>query len=250
MAGYSVRVIHRADTAGVPVRWANTWEVSVELGGVTLDYQALATGFRDFHLTVLRSNYFVESVVVSSLAEDGQPYNPESFGVLEVNQRGNREDGVTGGSAALPLTTCMLVKKQVAQGRSGNLLLRGVLGEEDISSDPTTGAITLVSATSYQTIISNAFNALDAVVQAVGDIALIGPGTIATNRVVTSLFVKGITVKKLNNKYFNRGSRGPLGAVERAFGGILSNAGEGANLIIQAFNALPEVPDLPLLPGA
>lgn len=219
------RVVMRADTAAGPVRWANTWEFDSSglTGGLLVDAPSVATAMVTFHQTMLLSNFYVESVTVSTAAEDGQPYNPDTFYSLTAMVRGTL--GTLGGEVdVLPLVNCLHLKKAVNGGREGNLLLRGFLTEADIQSDPLTGAITLVAASGIPAHADAAWTEFLGLCESAGAKPALFKsvaGNVSQVRLVEGLLVKGVTAKKVNNKYFDKGGS-TLGGV---FEGLVQQYG-------------------------
>lgn len=203
---FSVRVIMKQD-AVIPVRWANTHELSTNVGGITFGgWEAFAEAVRDFHRFLLVPDYKVERVIISTLAEDGAPYNPSNLAVFEYNVAGLRTSGGT--SDVYDLRTVLHLKRDVDFGREGNLLLRGFLKESDVTT--VGGTTRLNDIPAVQLEVDAAIN--DTTMQnyigaGAGDIQLymITTGLVNnTERAVNGFTVHGITSKKLNNKYFNR----------------------------------------------
>lgn len=214
---FGARIIYLAETAGGPVRWANTYEfASVDEGGPdAVGVQAILDGLVLYAQGLLRANFLVERIDLSSIAEDGKPYDTTTFLSRTVMVRG----AVLASETLLPLFNCLLVKKSVEEGREGSLLLRGLLTEEDIVSDPLTGAVSLVSRETLDNLVVLAYNdlydacagiAIPSLVTAVG-------GVVSNSRAITRLFVKGVTAKKLNNKYFDRKSSFLGGQAQQLF---------------------------------
>lgn len=207
----STRAIFAAQTAGTWLRWASTLEWTT-VGDAPLD-TAAQDGFVDaltaFYRSTLLVPFFVERVDVSTAAADGQPYAPETFLSRSVMLRGQR-----GASEAatiddvLPITNCLLVKKVVNAGREGSMLLRGCLREVDVKSDPLTGAIDLTDRITLMGQISNAWSALVTATASWVAPALVRvyPDNTFETRPVVGVLLKGVTSKKLNNKYFDRRS--------------------------------------------
>lgn len=226
---FTARAVMRGETAGTPVRWANTHEFRAAglTGGLFIDAGLVADAVAAFHRALLLTNFYVESVTVSSYAEDGAPYNPDTFLSRTVMERGLYGGQITAEAptTVLPITNTLIVKRQVDAGREGTLLLRGMLSEQDIQSDPLTGAITLVNAAPLQEVVSNAYSALLTGLNRAADMVLAsGSGLSINTRNVSGLLVKGVGNKKLNNKYFNRGASPAEGIYEQ----LVAQYGPGA----------------------
>jgi len=200
---FSARVIFRAPGI-VDARWAVTHEFSSNTGG-TEDgsFRDFADSLSTFHRAMLMPAFFVERVVLSTLAEDSAPYDPTTLAVFEYDLPGTRD--ATGD--ILPLANVVLVKRVVPSGRLGNMLLRGFLTEEDVSSPGGIPQITSVS--SVQIELEDVVNVQLAPYLAADatdlQLYMITTGIIDnTERAISRYQVKGLTNKKLNNKYFDR----------------------------------------------
>jgi hypothetical protein len=200
---FSARVIFRAPGI-VDQRWAVTHEFSSNVGA-TEDgsFRDFADSLAVFHLNLLMPAFFVERVVLSTLAADSAPYDPTTLAVYEYNTAGQRSaDG-----DIIPLANVVLVKRLVPNGRLGSMLLRGMLTEADISSPGGVPQITSISA--MQVEVSDVVDAQLApyLSAAATDLQLymITLGLLDnTERAISGYLVKSLTNKKLNNKYFDR----------------------------------------------
>jgi hypothetical protein len=221
----SARVTMLAETAGVPVRWHNTHELDTAgiTGGLLVNEEMLANALVAFHRGMLLPNFYVESVTLSSYAADSEPYNPDNLFARTVMGRGTYGGQQAGSDAVLPLQTCLHIKRAVGTGREGNLLLRGVLTEADITSDPLTGAIHLTGKTAIETALGEKWTALKTSLTGAGaDMALLSGTDGAVSRPVLALLVKGVTSKQLRNKRGTAGSQGALGGL---FDGLVDQYG-------------------------
>jgi hypothetical protein len=203
---FTARVIMQLPGA-VPLRWANTYELSTNVGSDFTAWQPFADALANFHLAMLQSPFLVESVVISTLVADSAPYNPSNLAVFDYAQHGQRAN--VSGDNIYALNNCLLVKRLVPVGRHGNLLLRGFLTEADVTS--TGGIVELTSISGCESIMQDALSAsgLSGYYGTAAEniqLYMITAGLIDNvERVITDFRVKGLTSKKLNNKYFNRG---------------------------------------------
>lgn len=200
---FSARVIYRAD-AIQPQRWAVTHEFSSN-AGATEDgsFRDFADSLKAFHQVLLHPAFFIERVVLSTLAEDGAPYDPTTLAVFEYNENGTR----TVAGDISPLWNVLLIKRIVPTGRLGNMMLRGMLTENDLVS--VGGVPSVGSVSSLQTEVNAAVsdNLASYLADAATDLQLymITPGLIDdVERPISAYTVKGLSYKKLNNKYFDR----------------------------------------------
>ena len=225
----SVQVIYRSDSAVGPLYWANRYEAFSDEG---IDSQQLAAAYEAFALPLLNSTYWVDHIVVGTLAQDGQPYSVDVLGVWPVNKRGLRE--VEYGSMLLPLNNVLLLKKYVPSGRLGSIMLRGYLTEADIGSDGN-GGVSLVNPTAVQAAVDAAFANLDT---ATAPMAMIsGPMTLTVVRPVTKLIVSRISSKSLRTKRKSR-------LVQNAVQGLSQRLSDG---IVTAEELVPVVADIATL---
>lgn len=203
--GISVRVIKSFNT----FKWANTYEFQYIDDQPLVDpaqlFQNVGSVLATRESALLLDLYRVERIVFSTVERDGVPYNPLTFVVLDFNLQGQRPIPIA--QRPLPLTTCMLVKKRVDFGRQGNILYRGCLHTGDGSMDSegfvlNNGRVTTVNL-ELNTMLDDLKNNYSL------QMALITVNTanqITDARPVNELLVRPVTtIKKLNNKYFDKG---------------------------------------------
>lgn len=192
IGGVGVEVVYRTDSATGSSFWANRYEVFLD---EAFDSQVIGAAFEDFSLPLLNSNFWLDHVTVSTLAQDSQPYDVDTLGVWPVNKRGLRLIGI--GEKVLPLTNVLLIKKYVTSGRLGNIMLRGYLTEDDIASDGN-GGVSLQNIGALQTSVDNAYAAL---VTSIGGMHMLHEqGAATVVRPVGSLIVAKVTTKSLRTK--------------------------------------------------
>lgn len=201
----SVRVISALPSAN-PLRWANTYEVQRRnlLAVLTeADLITLATLFQTAHRAHMTDVAMVERVVVSTYVPDGGVYSPVTFATFPFDSFGV----VSNSTTLLPLSNVLFVERKTALGRAGRMFVRGVLGEANITSSGGMADLTAPDRTAWNSSLNLAFVELLPggaspwkLVMASG-LALGLPTSV---RDVTALHVRGITAKKLNNKYFDR----------------------------------------------
>ena len=127
------------------------------------------------------------------------------------------------------------------------MVLRGYLTEQEIESDPLTGTVTLVNRSGANTQIQAWYATFAAAATAAGAEMVLRSGSgLSTNvRPVTGLMLKGISNKKLNNKYFNRAAAGSNVGL---FDGLVEQYGPAVvgqiiNYLVESGGGVP-----PLLP--
>lgn len=185
-----VTVVYRTDTAKGGAYWSNRYEIMAD---VATDGGVIGSAFAEYSKSLLLHNFWVDHVVVSTLAPDSEPYDPDVLTVWPVNERGNI--GAAASLEALPLTTVLHLSKFVSSGRLGRIFLRGYLQEGDITSD-LNGGVSLANPGNIQITVTNAYSALTtALGMPMSMISTVGG--IGVNRVVGSLVVKGIAHKSL-----------------------------------------------------
>lgn len=240
-----VEVVYGVDTAVGRQYWANRYELNVP-GSDGVDAEDIADAFATSLRPILLQNFYLDHVVVSTWAADGQPYDPLTFFTKPYNQRGTRGNDLS--TTVLPINNVVHVRKLTTAGRTGNVFIRGYLQEEDISSD-VSGAVTLSDVSKAQ--VANALNDLVTNLPQGCEIVMIGPvGGVQVIRPVTGFSVAKLGSHNLRTK---RKSRLVNNAVE-SMSGLLADGGitideipafvEAAAAVVRALGT--ELP--PLLP--
>lgn len=239
----TVQVWFRADSAKGPQYWRNTWEIDLGIGGFWANnLETVAQAFATFHKTFLLPVFTIDHVVVSTIAADGEPYNPDTFSVTPINQAGTRT--LPSGEHALPLVNVLHVRKTVVRGRPGRLMLRGALGTSDIVSD-ISGVTKLADPAGLESGIDGKFGELLTNLGAVVP-ALVGSGLAANPRPVVSLNIAGLSYNPARRAVKPKVPPTSPFSQMAQFLGDLQGVAEVMNPIITAYNALP-LPDVPLL---
>lgn len=201
------RLVGRQD-----LEWANSYELRATASnadgpGALNDAVAALVGWeKNIHL----SDVEYDRAVVSTYVPDGQPYDPTAFlSVPIVSTNGSRS---LGGSQALPLQMCLLIRKQVAYGRNGRNLYRRCLIETEVaafSGDPVLeGAAQAALQERVNDLVGDGdiFQTLGLagfeLVMASG----VGVGVPTSVRKVSALVVAGVSIKPYNNRYYDRRS--------------------------------------------
>ena len=193
----TVRIYKRKNTNPSFV-WANTYEMTQTApGSSAADFTDLANALAsaEAQLHFISTEYL--RAVVSTEVEDGKPYNPLSFIAVPLGQLGQVDET---GVQVEPLHMCLRVAFGTEFGRQGFRLYRNCLSEADVTSP---GGVPIIQFgalsdrfTAFQTamapfIMDNPQN----------NLVLASDGNI---RSVTSVSVAGVTVKKMNNRYFDQ----------------------------------------------
>jgi len=191
---FTVRIYKRLEGQ----EWANSYEVQATDGSSD---PAVAIGNlrnwlvgleRSIHLT----DVFFDRITISTYQPDSQPYDPTRFTSYPIFQQGQRARS----GDALTLAICLFVRREVSFGRSGKLLYRGVLQENDVAGYRS--ALLTASITSLQNALNTAWGARPSFWRLV---MASGAPTPQDVREVVNLGVSAFTVvKKLDNRYFDR----------------------------------------------
>jgi hypothetical protein len=191
---FTVRIYKRLEGQ----EWANSYEVQAAVASsdptiMIGNLQNWLIGLeRSIHLT----DVFFDRITVSTYQPDSQPYDPTRFVSLPIFQQGQRARS----GDALTLAICLFVRREVRFGRSGKLLYRGVLQEADVAGYRS--ALMTQSINSLQNAINTAWSARPASWRLV---MASGTPTPTDVREVVNLGVSAFTtVKKLDNRYFDR----------------------------------------------
>lgn len=195
------------------VLWANSYElfaVSGNTDGATAAKQAatsIAIWESQFHLTDVQ----FDRAVFSTLAEDGEPYQPANFAVSSLAEVvGKRTSAATDPQ---PLQVCLKVRRDVDYGRVGHALYRRVLNENDVQSPSGTPALAPTSRTALNAVIKGPWDGeaespgiVELLREVYGlDLVMVGePGSAPNVRVVNFFEADGVTIKKFNNAFYNR----------------------------------------------
>lgn len=250
----SVQVICSSDSAKGKLEWRQSLELDAPAGGIGVTFDLVGQAIGDAWVSILRREFTVERVVIGTLAEDGKPYNPDTFAVVPIGLRGTRGASTSEVGNVLPLSTVLHVQKVVSTGRLGAMLIRGMLSEADISSDAN-GGVFLTNPSGIQTEIDGMFSAIVTGLAGAATISLIsGTGLVLNSREVTGLRVKGVSSKGIRN---NR-KPAPVAAAAREARSLLSDGGITVDelprfieLVRTVFAFAGEaLPALPLLPTA
>lgn len=193
---FTVRVIQSANNGSV--KWANTLEYTATSDVSTGTAFAIAEEIKNAFTSILINQFAVEKVVISTWVPDGQPYNPDSFIVFPFNVNGTRSRFP---GDVVDLAICLRLDKRAISGRSGRILLRGVLHEgmlETVGGRFNFRQPGGLDADDFSNAMNN-FAQLVTVQSA--DMSLVSS---QGSRPVSQITIAGVTIKKLNNKYFNR----------------------------------------------
>lgn len=182
--------------------WYNTYEARFFGSPATEALDQLATGICLYEQTMLLNVFKIDSVTISTWAEDSHPYNPASFVTQPKNLAGERPVGI--GTPA-PLRDCLFIRRVTESGRIGRLFLRGVLLRGDLTTS--SGENALTSQEDMDSLHDSALaNGELASFFITGEqllkLCLIGASQVT--REYENMLVGGYADVKLNHKYFDR----------------------------------------------
>lgn len=201
---FGLRVIFKLD-GPIPLRWAVTHEFSTNIGGSSSNIDDFATSMMGFHQKLLLEPYEIEKAVVSTLAADGSPYNPETFKVYDGLGFGTKDPD---GADVYDLNNVLVCTRAVEFGRQGHMFLRGFLTEAEVTS--VGGRVALLSQTNTDSVVQAAYTSsgIDSFVAGgATDVQLymITLGLVDNSeRAIQGFKAIRLGQKKLNNKWFNR----------------------------------------------
>jgi hypothetical protein len=180
------------------LEWANTYELRQPTGGTTAaGYTQLAQTFAAIEATLHFASTQYTRAVISTWVPDGQPYNPLSFITVPLTTLGAIDET---GIQVQPLQICLRIAYHAEFGRQGFRLYRNALSEADVISPA--GEPTI----DFGTVGTRVGNFQDDLTDYIGTnkpfyLVLASASNIRT---VTNVSTAGVTVKKLNNRYFDR----------------------------------------------
>jgi hypothetical protein len=191
---FTVRIYKRLEGQ----EWANSYEVQAtdNSSDPTISIGNLRNWLVGLERAIHLAEVFFDRITISTYQPDSQPYDPTrfvSFPIFLPGQRARSGD-------ALTLAICLFVRRETNFGRSGKLLYRGVLQEGDVAGYRS--ALLTASITTLQNAINTAWSARPAFWRLV---LASGTPTPTDVREVVNLGVSAFTtVKKLDNRYFDR----------------------------------------------
>lgn len=203
---FSVRTFKRVGN----LVWANTYELVYDSAtppqSPSSYLEAIGGIIADAEVAIHNQFVTLDRVVISSIERDSTPYNPYTFVVIPKNLTCT---GSTGTRTPLPLTICVLVKKKVLFGRSGNILYRGALVTDSGVMTQEGFKIGLGDKSRIETSLNSMLTNLEAFDTALALVKLSDTGAVEDVRKVTEVEVRELTTsKKLYNRYYDVASNG------------------------------------------
>lgn len=208
----TVTTFKRLSTAPDKV-WHNTYEVAVTEAGSAIDVRLPSLGvlFAAFEEPIHLPDVEFVRTVVSTYVPDGEPYNPATFAsYTNVGLVGVRDEEVA--ADRLPLEMCLRCTRNVNFGRRGMLLYRRALVKADVESIAGKPALSGAALEYFENAIERNFNFggtsanLETHLDELGLnlVMAAGPEGDTNLRSVTAISPEGVSVKKMNNRYFDR----------------------------------------------
>lgn len=192
-----IRKVHnlRPDLA-----WYNTYEFRNQTATNLADLITACNNIVSFERQLHRTSTQYVSYTLSTWEQDGQPYNPDTFVTQPLAVSGT----ISALDQAMPLHICWRVAWVPQTGRNGFRLYRNCLSESDVDSGA--GFPTLANVVGMEGRLQDAVDG-----GPIGDYFSAGSDLIqfmmesASNaREINAVTSAGVTVKKLNNRYFDR----------------------------------------------
>jgi hypothetical protein len=224
--------------------WFNTWGLEGPDTPDTDAFALLAGQLVTFHRGILFSYYKVDRVVISTAEQDSKPYNPATFFTFPVAQPGLE----TPSGTVLPLTNVIDVRKVAPSGRNGHLFLRGGLSTDNVDSPG--GVPQLSDPSALETAFVTAYGAMSTAVSATWTFGIITKtGSSMSFRPVSTLSGPVLTSSSAHRprKAFVSPAD-PVAQMAKIFEDAKTPA-TIVNTVIDLFNLIPALPDVPLLPG-
>lgn len=197
------------------VRPSDEWTCNIEMdydgaidaAEVEIAALSMAAGLADILLT----NVVIDRIVASTWLEDSAPYNPSSLRVIPIGINGTKDFLLT---KPVDDDLVLFIRKTVSTGRSGKILLRGVLTTAEINVN--SGSWYIVGSAlsdiedlvgSFFTNLSTQFNVIligrsllsityPACAEGVKQVPIRNYTTIPVTRFVSGLVVVGITERQ------------------------------------------------------
>lgn len=243
MAYFDVKVVYGVNAPLGRQEWNANWQIEASGATGVEDFTTIAEAFASFHRGLLFSYYDVDRVVISTVEADSKPYDPSAVFSLPVAMPGLE----TPTGVAFPLTDVIHVRKLCGFGRNGHLFLRGGLATDNVTSS--SGVPRLVSPSAINTALITAFGVLTSAIEGLATVVMVNKtGSVYTSRQVYTL--TGAVLSASSTHRPRKPSISPASPFAK-MGKLLTDAKAGADVvngIIEVFNALPVIPDVPLLP--
>lgn len=196
----TARVI-KSHTLNPSLKWANTYEVRLSDFASTAEAVSVLSTILTFEQKIHNELTLIEYGTISTWVADSEPYDANEFVRLNANVLGQRLLGV---QQPEDLRVCLRMSVGAATGRTGYRLYRNVLFRGEIHAPA--GIDTFVDSGAVSSFLAGAVSdsLFSDLVNSEASIPHLVLHSATSSRAVGSLGVAGITVKALNNKYFDR----------------------------------------------
>lgn len=189
--------------------WANTYQINSDVPLVDPSWQTMVEAMAQMEkILSLQSVNFLAAVV--STAQKEPEYDPFSLRTWELTGVGNR--AIPAGERPVDLNLALKLTKNVGVGRAGALYLRGALTSDDvgIGNDGQTRLLPEAIGQANVNLAMGQYNGIKAQFQWVMiPKKQIGNGQNNTIRVVNDLKLSGVTLLKMDHRYFDKGNAAP-----------------------------------------
>lgn len=201
---YTLRFYKKLATNPAVV-WANTYEIYNQAGGQSPeDIQTVLANISAAEKTLHLNSVVFDRAVASTWVPDGEPYNPASFITYPLSGAGS----IVPSSPALGLSNCLQVRRVVTYGRNGRSLYRGCLAEGQTIAPAGDPVLTSGAYASFADKVADLRLLIEDALFSLGYgwvmAARYGESPTINRRAIEDLILESrVTVKKLNNRYFD-----------------------------------------------
>jgi hypothetical protein len=180
------------------LKWHNTYEFRSNTVTDLPDLLTACENIVDFEEALHNPIVVFESFTVSTYVPDGQPYNPDSFVTIPIGSVGENDTGL--GELA-PLHLCWRVAFRPTTGRLGFRLYRGCLKESQFNSP---AGVPVISALGeVEAVLTGALTNINLYLSGNEGAIYLSMESNLNSRYIEEVQSAGITMKKLNNRYFD-----------------------------------------------
>lgn len=143
------------------VRPSDEWTCNIEMdyagaidaGEVESAALGMAAGLAD----ILLENVVIDRIVASTWLEDSAPYDPSTLRVIPIGINGTKEFLFT---SPVDDDLVLFIRKSVSTGRSGKIMLRGVLTTAEIDVDSGSWYIVPLALATIEGLVASFFSEL------------------------------------------------------------------------------------------
>lgn len=197
---FSVRIFKHLATNPL-MKWSNTYEFRATMDvGVSVCDSAIQA-VTQFERAIATSAAVFDYAIASTGVRDSQPYNGDEFYRTQLNMVGARPANV---DQPVPQEICLRIAFGAVSGRTGFRLYRASLFPAEVKNSA--GQYNFNDRTAITGIVNNAISTsflADWMLGGENGAVLVLANDINV-REISNIGLAGITIKKLNNKWFNR----------------------------------------------